>query len=81
MSTVRQLVEQLEQGELTIEQVEVELRAKNFELDREVKTRDQIDITEVGHHDDDSLFYITQSNLWGRITDEEHDRLMAAATE
>lgn len=82
MATVKQLVEQLERGELTVEQVAVEFRAKSFpEADREVKTRDQIDITDVGFHDDDSLFYVTQANLWGRITDEEYDQLIQAATE
>lgn len=82
MATVKQLVEQLERGELSVEQVEVELRAKSFsDLDTRVKTRDEIDITDVGHHDDDSLFYVTQANLWGRISDEDYDRLIQAATE
>ncbi|NMN99482.1 hypothetical protein [Antrihabitans stalactiti] len=76
MPTVKELMQQLAAGELTVEQVCEVMRTKT---PRAIPTsREWPDENDARAYDDDSLIHLGHANAMGRITDEEYDRIAAA---
>lgn len=80
MATTRDLMRQLEDGELTIDDVAAALSEKQVPRAQKSGSPDDIDVTaDPDHPGEDSLFWVGQANFKGAITDEEYDILVRAA--
>lgn len=78
MPTTKQLMRQLENGEITIEEAVAVMSTKVYP--RAKPTVGDIDTSDISTYDDDSLFWLGNANFKDVISDDEYKMLVDAAS-